>query len=239
MNHFHTLLFTFAFCAFVGWLYEMIITAIKQKKLVFRGFLIGPFLPLYGFGGLALIYTTHGITNYPLAVFLVGLAVATLFEYVAATLLELVFKMSWWDYDTMKFNYKGMIALAPSIMWGLLTLLAVYGLWPVIQKLDTTVYERFGIMPYIVFLIYIVADAIFSAIHVAQFRAYAKRVKKGWKKDGELDTAKYMRFLYRELRSHSPFYSLKKLVMNTAPDQLKELIYKVREKPTKRSKRNR
>ena len=237
MNHFHTLVFTFAFCALIGWIYEMIVYGIKQRKLVFRGFLVGPFLPLYGFGGLALIYVTHSITDYPLAVFFVGLAIATLFEYIAATFLELVFKMSWWDYEDFRFNYKGMIALLPSIVWGFATLLAVYGLWPVIRDLDVAAYEHFGVIPYIVFLVYIVIDAIFSFIHVAQFRAYSKRVKKGWKKDGELDTAKYMRFLYREIRNHTPFYSIRKLVSDTAPDQLKELWDKVREKPTSKSSR--
>jgi uncharacterized membrane protein len=233
MNHFHTLLFTFAFCAAIGWVYEMATCGIKQRKLVFRGFLVGPLLPLYGFGGLVLIYATHSITNYPLAVFFVGLAVATFFEYLAATLLELVFKMSWWDYDDHRFNYKGMIALLPSIVWGFATLLAVYGLWPVIQKLDRTVYERFGLIPYIVFLIYIVADAIFSSVHIAEFRAYARRVKKGWQKNGELDTAKYMRFLYREMRNHSPFFSIRKFVFDTAPDQLKELFDRARDRRAK------
>ncbi|MDR0979701.1 MAG: putative ABC transporter permease [Candidatus Nomurabacteria bacterium] len=230
MNHFHTVVFTFAFCALVGWLYEMLVYCTRERRLVPRGFLVGPFLPLYGFGGVILIYATQGVADSPLAVFLIGMAVATLCEYLAASLLEVIFKMSWWDYNDMRFNYKGVIALLPSLVWGAATMLGVYAFWPIIHNLDAVVYNNWGIMPYIVFLVLLVADATFSAIHVAAFRTYARRVKKSWKKDGELDTAKYMRFLYREMRAHSPFYSLRKLVLTTAPEHLKELWEKARKK---------
>jgi len=228
------MLFIFVFCALFGWVYETIVYAIRRRKFVFRGFLVGPFLPIYGFGGVMILVAAHDTTASPLAIFLIGMAATTLLEYLTAVFLELVFKMSWWDYDWLRFNYKGRIALLTSLAFGLATLLAVYVVWPIAKDWDAKVFERFGYMPYIVFLIYITIDAIFSFIHVARFRAYANRVKKSWKKDGELDTAKYMRFLYREVRDHSPFYSIRKLVFRTAPDHLKELFENQRKpKPAK------
>jgi uncharacterized membrane protein len=224
---FHTVIFIFAFAALLGWVYETLGYLIMKRKLVFRGFLVGPFLPIYGFGALVIILATHNVAASPIAVLLIGMAVATVFEYLTASLLELVFKMSWWDYDEFKINYKGMIALVPTLVWGLASLFAVYILWPVMTDLDGQLFARFGMTPYWIFLVYIVSDAIFSIIHVARFRAYANRVKKSWKKDGELDTAKYMRFLYRELRSHSPFFSIHKLIQRTAPEHLKGLWRKM------------
>jgi len=212
----------FAVSAMLGWIYEMIAVSIHKKRIAPRGLLVGPFLPIYGFGALVIITATHNVTDSPLAVFLVGMAVATAFEYLSAWLLEKIFKMSWWSYDEFKINYKGIIALAPSLVWGFASLLAIYVLWPLLQDLDGQLFERFGVVPYIVFTVCIVADMIFSAVHVAKFRAYSTQVRKSWEKDGELDTAKYMRYLYREIRSRTPLFSIRNFVMKTAPERLKD-----------------
>ncbi|MCL2002074.1 putative ABC transporter permease [Candidatus Saccharibacteria bacterium] len=115
MLPFHTLLFIFAFCAALGWVYEMIAYACMRRRLTFRGLLVGPFLPIYGFGGVVIILLGHNTEASPIVLFLVGMAVATVFEYLASVFLELTFKMSWWDYDHFKLNYKGKVALLPSL----------------------------------------------------------------------------------------------------------------------------
>ena len=41
--------------SFFGWLLEVIVTFIKSKKIVNRGFLIGPYCPIYGKGALLIV----------------------------------------------------------------------------------------------------------------------------------------------------------------------------------------
>jgi uncharacterized membrane protein len=212
------MILTFAVYALIGWLYETVVCSIKQRRFVYRGFLIGPFIPIYGFGALMITYATYGITDSLLAVFLVGMAVATLFEFVVGAILEVIFQTSWWNYDDLRFNYKGRIALLPSLVWGFGTLLVVYIVQPLVLDLDMQIYGSFGDIPYMVYLGYIIADGIFSMVQVARFRAYTRRVRKGWKKNGELDTAKYVRFLYREFRSMPPIFSLRNLIERITPD---------------------
>ena len=48
-----TILLFFAF-SFIGYLWEMILFIFKKKKFVNRGFLIGPYCPIYGFGGVTI-----------------------------------------------------------------------------------------------------------------------------------------------------------------------------------------
>ena len=45
----------FITCSFIGWLIETILSLIENKKIINRGFLIGPYCPIYGIGVTCLI----------------------------------------------------------------------------------------------------------------------------------------------------------------------------------------
>lgn len=112
--------------AVFGWVWETIYVSILSRKLVDRGFLVGPWLPIYGFGAMAILAVVQPVAQSALAVFLVGMGVATILEFFTGMTLQKIFKMEWWDYSEEKFNYRGVIALVPSLFWGLLALLLVY-----------------------------------------------------------------------------------------------------------------
>jgi uncharacterized membrane protein len=115
------LLFFYIYC-FLGWIIESTIVSFSEKKLVNRGYINGPFLPIYGFGAIAVLFVTLPIKNNIFLIYIFGMVSATLLEYFTGWLMETTLKMKYWDYTTDKFNLNGRICLRSSLFWGVLSL---------------------------------------------------------------------------------------------------------------------
>mgnify|MGYP005750188577 FL=1 len=140
MRPLEELCFLFTIYSFLGWLCESIFCSFLFKKLTNRGFLNGPFCPVYGIGGLLITSLLHPFTGYPPyieipLVFVAGTLLTTLLEYLTGWLLETLFHTTWWDYSHCRFNYKGRICLLNSILFGLLCLVAMLILQPILLHL--------------------------------------------------------------------------------------------------------
>ena len=121
------LLFFYIYC-FAGWVFESTYVSICHRKLVNRGFLNGPMIPLYGFGAITVLFAALPFREFPVLVYLVGMIAATLLEYVVGVVMEAIFKVRYWDYSSNKFNLKGYICLSSSIAWGFLSVILIYGI---------------------------------------------------------------------------------------------------------------
>lgn len=120
------LLFFFIYC-FLGWCWESAYVSVKKRQWVNRGFLNGPFLPIYGSGALAVLVSTLPVRAYPVLVYLFGMLGATLLELVTGMCMESLFHVRYWDYSNQKFNFKGHICLSSSVAWGFFSLAMIYG----------------------------------------------------------------------------------------------------------------
>lgn len=116
------LLFFFFYC-FFGWCFESSYVSGKQGRFVNRGFMYGPFLPIYGSGAIMMLVVSSPFQNHLIAIYFAGLVGATVLEYVTGTAMEALFHVRYWDYSYQRFQYKGHICLSSSIAWGFLTLL--------------------------------------------------------------------------------------------------------------------
>jgi len=116
-------LFFFYFYCFVGWCIESTYVSIHQKRLVNRGFMRGPFLPLYGSGGIMMLVVSMPFQEHLILVYIAGCIGATILEYVTGATMEALFNVRYWDYSDKKFNFQGHICLGTSLAWGLLTIL--------------------------------------------------------------------------------------------------------------------
>lgn len=128
------LLFFYIYC-FLGWCWESCYVSVKKRKWVNRGFLNGPFLPIYGFGALAVLIATLPVRSMPVLVYVFGMIGATLLELVTGICMESLFHVRYWDYSNQKFNYKGHICLGSSIAWGFFSLAMIYGFHKPIESL--------------------------------------------------------------------------------------------------------
>ncbi|WP_053984789.1 putative ABC transporter permease [Niameybacter massiliensis] len=124
----------FVLYSMLGWLSEVIYCSIPRKKFINRGFLNGPYCPVYGFGALLVIHFLWPFYPYPLLVFLLGIIVTSLLEYITSFLLEKLFHAHWWDYSQHHFNIHGRVCLLNSTLFGLLCLILVYGIHPFLTK---------------------------------------------------------------------------------------------------------
>ena len=119
-------LFFFYFYCFFGWCFESGYVSLKKRRWVNRGFMKGPFLPLYGSGAILLLVVSKPFINHWWAVFLAGCIGATILEYVTGVVMEALFKVRYWDYSDQPLNFQGHICLGSTIAWGGLSLLMNY-----------------------------------------------------------------------------------------------------------------
>jgi len=134
----------FLFYSIIGWLYEVVLAFIYGYGFVNRGFLFGPYLPLYGTGALLLIILLQGLMKRDLRagrlkitpgiVFLSIIGVTTALEYAVGWFLETVFDQRFWDYSTYRYQLHGRISLSASIRFGFGGMLFLYLLLPVFIK---------------------------------------------------------------------------------------------------------
>ena len=133
------------FC-FIGWIYEVLVFYFELGYgFVNRGFLFGPWLPVYGVGGMMIILSMQkwkarkiklGRVNLtPLLCFVSIVLLCTAVELFTSYLMEFVTGSWLWDYTEYGPNFQGRIALKSSIRFGLIGMAALYGVWPALDKL--------------------------------------------------------------------------------------------------------
>ena len=113
---------------------EVVWNCITDKKLVNRGFLIGPYCPIYGVGCLLLIFLLGRFKEQPVLLFFMAIIICSILEYFTSYIMEKLFKARWWDYSEYKFNLNGRICAATMIPFGILGVLVVYFLNPFVSN---------------------------------------------------------------------------------------------------------
>lgn len=105
--------------SFIGWIIEIIDRFKVNKRIVNRGFLIGPYIPIYGCCAIAMILLLHSIKS-PILLFISCIVIASIGEYLTSYVMEKVFHARWWDYSDYKFNLNGRICLINCLGFGIL-----------------------------------------------------------------------------------------------------------------------
>ena len=151
---------TFIIYSMLGWLMEVTLCSVEEKHFVDRGFLIGPYCPIYGTGTLILILILTKYHDDLLALFVIGTFICSVVEYLTSFAMEKLFKARWWDYSTRKFNLNGRICLTNSILFGLGGIIILY-VNPIVQKfLHMIPFKVLSIIAIVVFVIYLVDNIV-------------------------------------------------------------------------------
>ena len=114
----YELLWLFLCYSFLGWVLETVAAALRQKRLVNRGLINGPFCVLYGTTAVIITVYLHELDG--IWLFLGSMIFATVMEWVAGHLIEKFYHERWWDYSDMPWNLDGYICLPASVLWGML-----------------------------------------------------------------------------------------------------------------------
>lgn len=167
----------FTIYSFLGWLAETIYCSIPAGKFVYRGFLNGPFCPIYGFGALLVIFLLEPFSGNLLLLFLAGVIVTSTLEYITSFVLEYIFHMTWWDYSKKKFNINGRVCLLNSTLFGILSVIAVDFLHPGVKGLVARL--RPSYIPLIAggFFLYFLGDFIITVVSLLNLKSKLSKLQ--------------------------------------------------------------
>lgn len=158
------ILFFFSF-AFVGWVWEVFYTLLNEGVLANRGTLTGPWLPIYGFGGLIIIVLLKPFRKNPLVMFGVTVVACGILEYLTSWVLELLFDAKWWDYTGYFLNINGRICLEGLFVFGLAGVGFTYIFAPMLDNLYSRLTMKSRKPICIVLVALFLVDAGWSAFH--------------------------------------------------------------------------
>lgn len=163
--------------SFFGWCMEVLLGLIQNKKFVNRGFLLGPYCPIYGHGCLLIVFLLRKYTGNPLVLFVLAMVICMVLEYLTSYFMELVFKARWWDYSDKKFNINGRVCLETAIPFGIGGCLIMYLVHPFVigivgkfSKVSLLVVG--GILLFIYLVDNIISLCTMSKIHGFEFKKY-------------------------------------------------------------------
>lgn len=125
------LLFFFVY-SFLGWVAEVAWAGLRTNQLVNRGFLNGPWCPIYGCGMVTILALLGPWMDHIAVVFFGGMVLTTLIELVGGWALFKLFHARWWDYSHIPGNIGGYICPQFSLMWGVGAVVLVMVVHPLI-----------------------------------------------------------------------------------------------------------
>ena len=188
----------FIIYSFAGWVMETLWVSWCNKRLVDRGFLIGPYCPIYGFGALFIILLLNRFAYNPVLLFFMTIILCGILEYFASWCMEKIFKARWWDYSNKKFNLNGRICLRNLIAFGVMGLIVTYLINPYVQIwIDYLTDRQLRVIAFFLWTIFIM-DFVLSTIVVYGFRTATEKINKEEKTDNTEQITKMVRELLTE-----------------------------------------
>lgn len=166
-----------AIYSFIGWVVEVLFVFTTSQKLENRGFLTGPFLPIYGTGAVLLLVLVLPFVKNPFLVFVASVVITSALEFLTHLALDKIFHIKLWDYSNKPFNLHGRICLQNSLLFGVLGLLLIYVLQPFVMTIVKALSPTAAISLASVLLAILVIDSANSFFSLAKIRPAMDRVK--------------------------------------------------------------
>jgi len=167
----------FIIYSFIGWSIEVICKKIESGKFVNRGFLIGPYCPIYGVGGVIITVFLTKYYNSPITLFVMAMFICAILEYLTSLILEKLFNARWWDYSRYKFNINGRVCMETMIPFGLLGCLIIYILNPFFINIMSSFDMKVIDVLFILFLTIFLLDMVVSLKILSSFKNVALQFK--------------------------------------------------------------
>ena len=108
--------------AFLGWCIEVTLKYFQFHRFINRGFLTGPWLPIYGSGAALITVVIKGLAPLEFSVgttFIVSFLLCGFLEYMTSYVLEKRFHARWWDYSSKPMNLHGRVWIGNLVLFGL------------------------------------------------------------------------------------------------------------------------
>lgn len=159
-----TYIIIFLIGAIAGFIYEELFCLIIDKELIKRGFLYGPYLPVYGFGAIIMTYLLKRFKKDPLVVFLLAMLITGIVEYLTGYLMFTIYHRSWWDYTGLFLNINGYVCLRSVLTFGIGGLLLIYIIEPFVSDLSTRVNKNKYMYASVLIVSILVIDLVLTLV---------------------------------------------------------------------------
>lgn len=176
-EYFFDIVIYFALYSFIGWMLETIYASISKKKFINRGFLHGPFCPIYGFGAILIIQLLIFLNNSLSIVsesttvkILLAMLLTTILEYITGYILEKIFNCKWWDYSNNFLNLHGRVCIKYSIFWGILSYILITFIHPITVKYVAFLNISTKFIMTAIIIIYFIFDTIKSVTEIIDLK---------------------------------------------------------------------
>lgn len=167
----------FFFYSAAGWLLESIYCSIGEKKIINRGFLTGPVCPIYGSAAIVMTVLIYNpFKEKPLIVFLLGIILCDMVEYITSYVMEKLFAARWWDYTYEFLNINGRICLKHSLYWGVISVIFVKVIHPSVDRLYDRINGEYIYYIFAVVMIVFTVDLINAVIKASDIRKLQKKL---------------------------------------------------------------
>ena len=140
-NLINLILLFFAY-AFIGWCIEVTLKYFQFHRFINRGFLTGPWLPIYGSGAALITIAVNGLSPLESSVgttFVVSFILCGIIEYMTSFVLEKRFHARWWDYSQKPMNLHGRVWIGNLILFGLGGVL-------IVELFNPLLFRHFGLI---------------------------------------------------------------------------------------------
>ncbi|SFC56680.1 putative ABC transporter permease [Clostridium uliginosum] len=166
----YDLVYFFMIYSFLGWCVEVLYAYKNNRYFVNRGFLYGPFCPIYGGGIVSIIILLDRFRSNILLLFILATILTSIIEYFTGFILEKIFKSKWWDYSEDPLNLHGRICFHFSLMWGAASVIVVKVIHPLIENIIYKIPKSIGNHIFYAIAIYFILDFSFTIISLIKFK---------------------------------------------------------------------
>lgn len=219
----------------IGYICEITSVSLVEKKVVLsRGYLIGPIIPIFGFGGLIITLFLEKYASSPITTFIVGMYDCCLLEYMTSYLMEKIYGLRWWDYSNKKFNVNGRICLETGVLFGIGSIIIIDFLNPVIFSLLNKIPKNLLIIIGFIFLTTVIADFVISTKIIVELKIDTKKY-------ANTDATKEIRDqVIASIKKHSYFYNrvIKAFPHMKYDDRIKKVVSSLKSYRELRRKQN-
>lgn len=167
---YYEILCFFLIYSFFGWCLEVVYQAVEHGKFINRGFLNGPYCPIYGFGVIIVTGALDPIKSNAVVLFFGSVLLTSMLEFITGFVLEKIFHMHWWDYSEEKFNIRGYICLKFSLLWGVACIIVVRIIHPAVSVFVDKFPATAGIVIISVYMIGVASDMIVTVLAIIHFK---------------------------------------------------------------------
>ena len=160
----YSVILLFFTISMIGWCWEVAYGLFTTGNFINKGTMFGPWLPIYGTGGILILLFLSRYREKPVLVFLLTMLLCGVIEYVASVVLEMLYGLKWWDYSGFFLNIDGRVCLEGLILFGLGGAAVIYVLAPLLDNLYRKIPDKIKLILCLILIICFALDLGMSMV---------------------------------------------------------------------------